>query len=157
MRSLAGALALAGTVATIPALAQPRAIAAHGDWGAFRDGDRCYAVAMPTGRDSASPRQSFVTVGAAPSPRRVSVRLGGIVAKGSGITLTVGSRRFRLTGGGDSAWSERPEDDRAIVVAMRSAESLTISGRSIDGQRLRDRYRLSGAATAIDAATIACR
>lgn len=159
MRSFGAALAAMTflAVASGPALAQPRAISAHGDWGAFRDGAACYAVAMASEPTRAGDPPRFVTVSAGPSPRRFSVRLGRVMARGSFAALAIGKRRFRLAGGGDSAWSANPGDDRAIVAAMRMAETLTISGRDLAGRRFRDRYRLAGAATAIDAATIACR
>lgn len=157
MRRIAAALTMAAALASVPAFAQPRAISAHGDWGAFRDGTTCYAVAMASEAVKVGERQPFITVSAAPPTRRVSVRLGTIMARGSLVTMAIGARRFRLTGGGDSAWSERPADDGAIVAAMRSADTLTVSGRALDGRRFRSRYRLAGAPTAMDAATIACR
>lgn len=157
MHKLAPAVLVVAALQAQPSLAQPRAISAHGDWGAFRDGDTCYAVAMATGMAKAREPNGFVTVSAAPSARRFNARLGAIIARGSIITLTLGQRRFRLMGGGDSAWSASPADDRAIVGAMRSAATMTIAGRDIEGRRFRERYRLGGAPTAMDAATAACR
>ena len=46
--------------------------------------------------------------------------------------------------------------DAAIVAAMRSAGSMSISASDSAGHRFTDRYSLEGAATAMDAATVGC-
>ena len=46
--------------------------------------------------------------------------------------------------------------DAAIVAAMRSAQSMTIRATDSRGRRFSNTYSLSGAATAMDAATLAC-
>ena len=46
--------------------------------------------------------------------------------------------------------------DAAIVAAMRSASRMTVASRGSNGARFSDRYSLSGAATAMDAAVVGC-
>ena len=74
----------------------------------------------------------------------------------SAITLAIGGKRFRLSGGGGDAWAHDRAMDAAIVAAMRSAERMTISATDKRGRRFANSYSLSGAATAMDAATLAC-
>ncbi len=74
----------------------------------------------------------------------------------SAITLNVGGQHWQLTGGGGDAW---PLDDRqnaAIIAAMRSASSMTVSARDAKGGRFSNTWQLSGAASAIDAALLGC-
>ena len=59
----------------------------------------------------------------------------------------MGGKRFPLVAGGADAWAPDPRTDAAIVAAMRSADRMRVGG---------DSYALRGAATAIDAATLAC-
>ena len=61
-----------------------------------------------------------------------------------------------LTGGGGDAWAQNRAMDAAIVAAMRSAERMTIRATDKRGRRFANSYSLSGAATAMDAATLAC-
>jgi hypothetical protein len=46
--------------------------------------------------------------------------------------------------------------DAAIVAAVRSAATMSVSARDAVGKRFTDRYSLAGAATAMDAATVGC-
>lgn len=65
--------------------------------------------------------------------------------------LRIGGKRFELIAGGADAWAQNPQMDAAIVAAIRSADSMTVSTRGAS-----DTYRLRGAATAIDAAVLGC-
>jgi hypothetical protein len=154
-------LVLAGLA--VFALAAPLAardsLGVFGEWGAFRDPavPRCYAIAAAEGeaRDYAP----FASVGTWPKQNvrgQVHVRLSRKLAQGSAVTLTLGGRRFQLTGGGGDAWSRDRTMDAAIVAAMRSTGSMSVSARDVAGRRFTDRYSLDGAATAMDAATVGC-
>jgi hypothetical protein len=68
----------------------------------------------------------------------------------------VGSKRFTLTGGGADAWAADKKGDAAIVAAMRSATTMTITARDARGRRFANTYDLDGAATAMDSATVGC-
>ena len=84
------------------------------------------------------------------------MRLSRTTARSASISLAIGGERFQLTGGGGDAWAQDRRMDAAIVAAMRSAESLSISATDRAGRRFTDRYSLDGAATALDAATVGC-
>ena len=72
------------------------------------------------------------------------------------MLLRIDDRTFQLVGGGVNAWAPNKRADAEIVAAMRSGVNMTVETRSQRGLRVRDYYQLRGAATAIDAAAIAC-
>lgn len=142
-------------------LAARDSLGVFGTWGAFRDPavPRCYAIAMPRSSQRARDYQPFASIGTWPKRGvrgQVHVRLSRTVAANAAIALTVGGTRFALTGGGGDAWATDKAMDAAIVAAMRSAKSMTVSGRDSRGRGFSDTYVLEGAATAMDAATVGC-
>lgn len=154
---VAGLLVLAGA-----ADAAPRTlIGVHGAWGAFREGDRCFALAAPERRTRPDARwRAFVGVGSFPTLRQEAtlfVRLSRARDRSAGVTLSVGERRFRLVANGTDAWAPDPASDRAAVAALRGARSMSVEAVAEGGRPFADTYRLDGAATAIDAAVLACR
>ncbi len=131
------------------------------DWGAFRDpgAGRCYAIAVPQPSKRAHDYSAYASVGT--WPRRdvrgqFHVRLSRKLAEGAAVSLTLGDKRFRLTGGGGDAWAADKTMDAAIVAAMRTARSMAVSAIDARGRRFTDRYSLGGAATALDAASLGC-
>lgn len=130
-------------------------------WAAFRDPatPRCYAIAMAQPSRLKREFQPYADV--ATWPRRqtrgqVHFRLSRRIAPRSGIWLSLGGQRFALVGGGSDAWAADKRMDAAIVAAMRSAREMTVSARDTNGRGFRSTWRLAGAATAMDAATIGC-
>ncbi len=136
------------------------------NWAAFRDGSvpRCYAIAMPiqpTRQRDIERREyaPYATIGTWPKRQirnQLHLRLSREMAQNSGISLSVGGRRFSLAGGGGDAWAVDQSMDAAIIAAMRSSDRMTVTARDKRGNRFSDRYELRGAATAIDAATLGC-
>jgi hypothetical protein len=145
------------------ALAAPAAakdsLGVFGDWGAFRDRSvpRCYAIAAA--QNAARDHAPYASVGTWPRRQvrgQLHVRLSRSTVPSATISLSVGGQRFELTGGGADAWARDRRMDAAIVAAMRSAGSMSVSARDRAGNRFTDRYSLEGAATAMDAATVGC-
>lgn len=128
-------------------------------WGAFSGSDRCYAIAQPVDGPAAEGWQPFASVGHWPR-RRISgqlhVRLSREKRAGSAVLLRIDGRTFQLRGGGRDAWAPESRADEEILAAMRTGIDMVVETRSTRGQLVRDRYQLRGAATAIDAAAIAC-
>lgn len=152
MRVVAGALLFALTAA--PALARD-SLGVFEAWAAFRDpasGNaplRCYAIAEP---ERANAQGFYATVGHWPVSRVRSqfyIRLPR--ATTATATLTIASRRFALTARGSGLWAADARTDAAIVAAMRSAGSMSVSVGGLSAT-----WRLRGAATAIDAAALGC-
>lgn len=131
------------------------------NWAAFRDPatPRCHAIAMAEPSTLQRDFQPYADV--ATWPRRqvrgqVHFRLSRRTAPGSPITLSLGGRRFALVGGGGDAWAADKRMDAAIVAAMRSAAEMVVNARDAQGRGFSNTWRLAGAATAMDAATIGC-
>ena len=128
-------------------------------WGAFRDAvpARCYAIARPVmagGRSS-----GFASIATWPDRglrASLHIRLSRERDRSAGVTLTVGERRFALVANGLDAWASDAPSDRAIVAALRSGRSMSVEAVGVGGRPFADVYALSGAATAIDAAVLAC-
>jgi hypothetical protein len=148
--------ALVGT--TAPAMARDT-IGVWNRWAAFSDPSprRCFAIAQPVDPDH---RAGFASVSNWPGQNirgQLHIRLSRGRAGNARVTLSIGERRFELVAGTDDAWAPDSRTDAAIVAAMRSGRSMSVEGLGRDGSAFADVYALSGAATAIDAAALACR
>lgn len=158
MRKALAALALAGLATP---LAARDALGVFADWGAFRDRavPRCYAIAMPLASRDKRDVEPFVTVGTWPRKQlrgQVHFRLSRQLAARPAISLQVGAKKFALIGGGSDAWAADRAMDAAILAAMRSTERMVVRASDVRGRRFANTYSLAGAATAMDAATLAC-
>lgn len=144
-----------------PAAAQRSSLGIFFQWGAFRDQSppRCFAIAEPTRSPKAEGWQPFASVAYWPTRQvrgQIHFRLSRQKRQGSAVLLRIDDRTFQLIGGGANAWAPNRQADAEIVAAMRSGVHMTVETRSERGLRVRDYYQLRGAATAIDAAAIAC-
>lgn len=152
------ALAASGTVC--PAGARD-ALGMFDSWAAFRDPavPRCYAIAMAEPSAYERTFQPYAAVGTWPRRNergQVHFRLSRQLAAGATVTLSIGGQRFALAAGAADAWAVDRRMDAAIVAAMRSAPRMWVSGRDERGRRFGNSYALAGAATAMDAASLAC-
>ncbi len=132
-----------------------------GMWGAFRDPDvpRCYAIAAADSNRNRRDFEPFASVGNWPDRQvrgQVHFRLSRELSANPRVRLAIGGQRFDLTGGGNDAWASDAGADAAIVAAMRGGSTMSISATDNRGNRFTDRYTLSGAATALDAAAVGC-
>ena len=143
----------------MPAVAQPKALGIFGAWGAFRAPDRCYAIAEPLSAPRPGDGRGFASIGYWPARAaggQAYFRLSRAKREGSAVLLRIDDRTFQLRGAGADAWAPDPAADAELVSAMRSGIEMNVETRSASGALVRDSYRLRGAATAIDAAAIAC-
>jgi hypothetical protein len=154
---------LAVAAIAVPAMADTRdVLGVFQRWGAFRDAGqaRCYALAQPLeGGWKDSPWRPFAAVGYWPRAGlrgQINIRLSHQPAAGTGVTLSVGEQRFALNGGGADVWAADRKADAAILAALRSGQTMSVTGRAKAGGIFTDRYDLRGAATAIDAAALGC-
>lgn len=142
-----------------PAEAQRQSLGIFGTWGAFREPGRCYAIAEPYQPPSAGDGLGFASVGYWPARAlrgQAYFRLSRAKRAGSAVLLRIDGRTFQLRGGGADAWAADAAADSEIVAAMRTGLEMSVETRAEGGASVRDSYRLRGAATAIDAAAIAC-
>ncbi|USI74213.1 invasion associated locus B family protein [Sphingomonas morindae] len=152
------ALALVLLVAAAPAR---ETLGVFHDWAAFREpaSDRCFAMAEPPPGTSAFGLGAVASVAAFPAQRiraQLSVRLSRGHQPAAPVTLSIGDSGFRLVVAAGRAWAADRRADAAIVAAMRSGSSMSVSTVAEDGRAYADVYRLRGAASAIDAAMLAC-
>jgi hypothetical protein len=142
-----------------PAAAQQQSVGIFGLWGTFARSGQCYAISEPERSLRRGGGRPYVAVGYWPGRGvhgQLYVRLGEVKRAGSAVLLRIDERSFQLSGGNADAWAPNARADADIVTAMRTGLELTIETRSARGALIRDSYRLRGAATAIDAAAIAC-
>lgn len=144
-----------------PVAAQRQALGIYSQWGAFQENDpaRCFAMAEPVRSLKARDWKPFAAISVAPGrrgPGQLYIRLSRTKREGSAVLLKIDGRPFQLLAGGADAWSPDPRADAEIVSAIRSGVDMVVETRSDRGVLVRDQYQLRGAATAIDAAAIAC-
>ena len=164
LRPLLAVLAcgMAASVLSTPAPAMTReSLGLWSGWGAFRDKDvpRCYAIAKAIGSTLQRDYEPYATVATWPKRglrNQVHFRMSRKLAAQPNLTLRIGSKTFRLTGGGGDAWPADKRMNAAIVAQMRSAKSMTVSARGANGKRFSNTWPLTGAATAMDASAIGC-
>ena len=155
------ALSLLLPALAAPAAAELRPVGVYGQWGAFRKDDpkSCYAIAEPHRAPRAIDWKPFAAVGTWPARNvrsQIHFRLSREKREGSAVLLKIADQTFQLLAGRRDAWAPDARADAQIVAAMRSGVEMTIETRGANGALVRDAYRLQGAATAIDAAAIAC-
>jgi hypothetical protein len=134
-------------------VAARESLGVYDSWAAFKDASprRCYAIAKAGGK-AAAPAYATVSLWPDKGVRgSVHLVLSREVPAKATIRLTVGDKRFTLVTKGRNAWAADARADAAIIAAMRSASRMSVSGGGFT-----DRYTLTGAATAIDAATVGC-
>ena len=153
-------LGLAMSVTVAPADAKD-SLGIFNSWGAFRDPEvpRCYAIAESEEITGKAERKSYATIGFWPKRsirRQFHVRLSRDRSTNSRVIASIAGRRFRLAASLSDAWSQDKRMDAAINAAIRSATSMTVESVGRDGKPIVDAYRLRGAATAIDAASLGC-
>ena len=135
------------------------AVGVYHGWGAFRDRvpPRCYAIARPVrAGGSASGFASVATWPERGLHGSLHVRLSRPRDRLARVTLSVGERRFELVATGTDAWAADGASDRAVIEAIRQGRSMSVEAVAANGRPFADVYQLAGAATAIDAAALAC-
>lgn len=153
--------ALMGMLVATSAAAERRAIGLHHGWGVFREDRplRCFAIAAPLrrARRGEGPASAAVLTMPARGVRgQLHFRLSRPKRHGSAVLLRIDGRTFQLMAGGFHAWAPDAGSDAAIRAAMRTGIMMAVESRAEGGAPIRDRYALRGAATAIDAAAVAC-
>ena len=144
-------------------------VGASTDWSVFQETDpvECFSVSAP--RESSATRngeaveasrseiQLFVLFRPSASVAGQVAFTGGYpFASGSTVSLDVGGTAFELFTEGEWAWPATPEDDAAIVAAMKRGSEAIITGQSGRGTITRDTFSLSGFTAAVDEAQSRC-
>ncbi len=132
----------------------PRIVASEGRWAALAGAGQCDAASLsllPASKTRLQGRASL-SFDARSRHGQFAAALSKPVASGATAMLTIDDQPFLLVARGAGAWSRGPAQEAAIIAALRGATRMRIEARSSRGVRFIDRYDLSGAPTAIDAA-----
>ncbi|PQO24563.1 hypothetical protein C2I36_01595 [Rhodobacteraceae bacterium WD3A24] len=170
-RGMAGAL-MAGLMATAaPAQDEESTnrVAAETDWSVFVETDpqECWAVSTPketvNTRDGrvVSVRRGDILLFVSYRPAddvmgEVSFTGGYPYEEGSTVEVEIGSDTFQLFTDGEWAWPASPEDDAALMEAMRAGAEAVITGISSRGTTTEDTFSLFGFTAATEEAETRC-
>lgn len=144
-------------------------VAATTDWSVFEESDprECFAVSAPkeqvNTRDGEPVQvqrgETLLFVFYRPSEGvngQVTFTGGYPFAANSTVTLTIGGTDFTLFTEGEWAWPATPEDDAAIVAAMKRGADAVVTGASGRGTQTRDTFSLLGFSASVEEAGQRC-
>jgi hypothetical protein len=136
-----------------------------GAWSAYVTHDRtgrvCYLAGQPQKSDAAgvTRHQPMAMVTHRPAEHIsdvVSFVEAYTLKPGSGVTVTVGDRKFDLFTDGDSAWAKTSDLDRTIVTTLAKGMTAVARGEAENGRKTTDVYSLDGFAKALTLIDKAC-
>jgi hypothetical protein len=164
---VAAALMIAGSVSAQDESANR--VAANTDWSVFVEDSpqECWGVSAPKetvntldGQPVAVRRSEillFVFYRPGAGVRGQVTFTGGYpFAGGSTVEMDIGGTKFELFTEGEWAWPATPEDDAAIVAAMRRGAGAILTARSGRGTQTVDSFSLLGFSAAIEEAERRC-
>ena len=158
------ALAVAALAATPVAAQAPKFVSTHRDWTLYEvaagKGVTCYIASEPkkqagTYKQRGNPAVLVARLPGDPPDEQVSVQPGYTYKSGSDVDTTIDGRKFTLFTKGEHAWT-RPEDDNAVIEAMRKGSTMVVKGTSSLDTTSTDTYSLAGFTAAIGAMRDAC-
>jgi hypothetical protein len=163
---------LAASFLTTAALAQApegaTSLGADGNWEAFtyksEDTDVCYAFSKPVKSEASKkgivrdPIYFMVTHWPAKKVKaQPSVMIGYTFKEKSSVSLKIEDKAFKLYGVDNMAWTDKEENERAILAAMKSGKDMQITGTSAKGTETTDTYSLKGISAALEKISSACK
>lgn len=165
---------IAGIAASLtfaaPALAQSKhqRAAAFKDWAVFVDDKApeksCWAATVPietkASKDGIQRGEAFLSVATFPTrgvSNEVSVKLGYPADTDKEIVLVIDGNKFPMFNDGEEAWLESPEQDGAVINAMRRGAKAEVTAVSTRGTRVTDVYSLLGLTNSLERAAELCK
>ena len=134
-----------------------RVVFAGADWAAIDFGKQCEARSKALwAKPATGPYAGFAFGRGGGRQGQFYVHLSKPARPGATIVATIGDQPFLLAGKGEWGWSRNVGQQSAMIAAVRGGGSMRIDSRDARGARIVDRYALSAAPTAIDAAAAAC-
>ena len=137
------------------------------DWESFTYQDQgkpvCYVYSTPKKTESAKkvkrdPVYFLVTNYTGRKVKgQVSTIIGYPFKESSLVTVKIDAASFELYTNGDAAWASAVDVDAAIVKAMKTGKSISVTGTSWKGTETTDTYSLAGIAKALDKIDTACK
>lgn len=165
MKTTATALALTIALALPAAAQEAEHLGNFGDWSAFttQEGGKtiCYMASNPTKEEGQYDKRgdAYTMVTHRPAEKlldEVNLHQGYTLKKGSEVIASIGGTSFNLFTDGGRAWAYENKDDRALVLAMKRGNTMTVRGTSWRGTATKDTYSLKGFTAAYKAINKAC-
>ena len=167
---LGAALALLAAAATAQdAEESTNRVAAKTDWSVFVESDpqECWGVSAPKEQVNTRDGQvvavrrgdALLFVAYRPTDSvagEVSFTGGYPFAPNSTVSMDISGKSFELFTEGEWAWPASPEDDAAILEAMRTGAEATLTARSARGTQTKDSFSLLGFTAALEEASTRC-
>jgi len=173
MTTLSGRVLGAAIVAAMlpfAAMAQESSnrVAVTSDWNVFAEENpkECWGVTVP--KETVNTRDGqpvsvrrgdillFVTYRPG-APGEVSFTGGYPFAEGSTVSVDVDGKGFELFTDGEWAWPASPEQDAALLAAMKAGTQATLTARSGKGTQTQDTFSLRGFTAAMTEAETRCK
>lgn len=168
-----GAALIAATLpfaAPVAAVAQESSnrVAVTSDWNVFAEENpkECWGVTVP--KETVNTRDGqpvsvrrgdillFVTYRPG-APGEISFTGGYPFAEGSTVSVDVDGKGFELFTDGEWAWPATPDQDAALLAAMKAGTQATLTARSGKGTQTRDTFSLRGFTAAMTEAENRCK
>ncbi len=147
------------TLIAAPALAQSATkIGQHASWGTYsypaKEGKVCYVLTVPTDKQPPSLNHGDIYFFVSQRPGQKRAYEPQFIASydmqdNSKVSVTVGGKSFNMFVKGKSAWVEKPEDEPALIAAMRAGSDMKISARSARGNPTNYTFSLRGISAAL--------
>lgn len=156
-------LALASGAVTAQSV---KTIGTFSSWTTFTHGEAasllCFATSQPSKQEPANAKRdpAFIYVSSWPKDgvkTEISVKIGYALRKGSDVTLSVGSTKFKLFANGDRAYVADATEELKLLEAMRKGSTMTVQGTSERGTATTDTYSLAGISQALQALATNCK
>jgi invasion protein IalB len=137
----------------------------HGAWYAYllhEDGARtCYMVSKPVRTRGNFKKRGDVVAFVTHRPKEgerdvVSFQAGYTYKAGGSVAVKIGDKTFSLFTSKDTAWSRNPSEDKEVVHAMISGNTMDVKGTPLHGGDTTDIYSLRGFTAAYKRITRAC-
>lgn len=147
------------SLAVAPAFAQSATkMGQHSSWGTYsypaKEGKVCYVLTVPTEKQPASLDHGDIYFFVSQRPGQKRTYEPQFIASyemqaNSKVSVSVGGKSFNMFVKGKSAWVEKPEDEPALIAAMRSGSDMKISARSKRGNPTSYTFSLKGISAAL--------
>lgn len=149
----------------VSSAAAGKELGAFKDWAAYSEGKGknliCWIYSEPKKAEGKYTRRGriYVVVSHRPGQKttdEVQFTAGYTFKKDSELTVVVDKKSFTLFTDEDAAWTRSPEEDKALVAAMRAGNRMIATGVSSRGTLTKDTYSLAGVSAAHKAIGKAC-
>jgi len=143
-------------------------VAVTSDWNVFAEENpkECWGVTVP--KETVNTRDGqpvsvrrgdillFVTYRPG-APGEISFTGGYPFAEGSTVSVDVDGKGFELFTDGEWAWPASPDQDAALLAAMKAGTQATLTARSGKGTQTKDTFSLRGFTAAMTEAETRCK